>query len=90
MVCYCNNNYFHSYKYLKINAHLNIGTFERMFKCLHIRLSLDSDIGWGDSREVIQTWDGATPGESFRPGMGRLHGSHSDLGWGDSREVIQT
>ena len=34
------------------------------------------------------SWDGKTPGESFRPGMERLQGSHSVLGWKDSRGVI--
>ena len=34
------------------------------------------------------SWDGTTPGESFRPGIERLQGSHSVLGWNDSRGII--
>ena len=34
------------------------------------------------------SWDGKTPGQSFRPGMEGLQGSHSLLGLNDSRGVI--
>ena len=34
------------------------------------------------------SWDGKTPGESFRPGMEGLQGCHSLLGLNDSRGVI--
>ena len=43
-------------------------------------------MGWNDSGGVSP--GGTTPGESFCPGMERLHGSHSVLGWNDSRGVI--
>ena len=45
-----------------------------------------SVLALNDSRGVILSWDGTTPGESFCPGMERLQGSHSVLGWNDSRE----
>ena len=37
--------------------------------------------------EVILSWDGTTPGESFYPEIERLKGSPSVLGWNDSRGV---
>ena len=43
---------------------------------------------WNDSRVVFLSWDRATPGESFCPGMERLQVSHSVRGWNDSRGVI--
>ena len=43
-------------------------------------------LGWNDSRGVLLSWDGTTPGESFCPGMKHLQGSHSVLGWNYSRE----
>ena len=43
---------------------------------------------WNDSRGVILSWNGTTPGESFCPGIECLQGSHSVLGWNDSRGVI--
>ena len=46
-----------------------------------------SVLGWNDSRGVILSWDGTTPGKSFCPGLDRLQGSHSVLGWNDSRGV---
>ena len=42
--------------------------------------------GWNDSRGVLQSWDGTTPGDSFCHGMERLQGSQS--WWNDSRGVI--
>ena len=45
-------------------------------------------MGWNDSRGVFLSWDRATPGLSFRPGMERLQGSHSDPKRNDSRGVI--
>ena len=45
-------------------------------------------MGWNDSRGVILSWDGTTPGESLCPGMERLQGSHSFRGWNDSMGVI--
>ena len=36
--------------------------------------------GQKDSRGVILSWDGTTPGESFCPEIERLQGSHSVLG----------
>ena len=47
-----------------------------------------SFLGWNDSRGVILSWDGATPGEYFSPGMERLQGSHSVLGRNVSKGVI--
>ena len=47
-------------------------------------------MGWNDSRGVILSWDGTTPGESFCREMERLHGSDSVLGRNDSRGVILT
>ena len=47
-----------------------------------------SVLGWNDSRGVILSWDGTTPGESFSPEIERLHGSNSVLGWNDSRGVV--
>ena len=47
-----------------------------------------SVLGYNDSRGVLLSWDGTTPGESFSPRMERLQGSHSVLGWNDSRGVI--
>ena len=47
-----------------------------------------SVLGWIDSRGVILSWDGITPGESFCPGIEQLQGSHSVLGWNDCRGVI--
>ena len=44
--------------------------------------------GWNDSRGVILSGDGTTPGESFCPGMERLYGSDSVLEWNDSKGVI--
>ena len=38
-----------------------------------------SVLGRNDSRGVILSWDGTTPGESFYPGMERHQGSHSVL-----------
>ena len=35
---------------------------------------------WNDSRGVLLSWDGTTPGESFCPRIERLQGSHSVLG----------
>ena len=43
-------------------------------------------MGWNDSGGVNP--GGTTPGESFCPGMERLHRSPSVLGWNDSRGVI--
>ena len=34
------------------------------------------------------SWDGTTPGESFRPEIERLQGSPFVLGWNDSRGVL--
>ena len=45
-------------------------------------------MGCNDSRGVILSGDGTTPGESFCPRMERLQGSHSVRGWNDSRGVI--
>ena len=45
-----------------------------------------SVLGWNDSRGVIQSWDGTTPGDLFCHGMERLHWSQS--WWKDSRGVI--
>ena len=44
--------------------------------------------GWNDSRGVILTWDGTTPGESLCPGMERLQEGLSVLGWNDSSGVM--
>ena len=45
-------------------------------------------MGWNDSRGVILSWDGTTPGDSFSPGMERLQGSLSIPGQKDSRGFI--
>ena len=42
-------------------------------------------MGWNDSRGVILSLDGTTPGESYCAGMERLQGSPSVLGWNDSQ-----
>ena len=47
-------------------------------------------MGWNDSRGVILSWNGMTPGESFCTGMELLQGSHSVLGWNDSRGVLMS
>ena len=47
-------------------------------------------MGWNDSRGVILSWNGTTPGESFCTGMELLQGSLSQLGLNDSRGVILT
>ena len=46
-----------------------------------------SVLGWNDSRGVLQSWDGTTPGESFNPEMERLQGTPFVMGWNDSRGV---
>ena len=43
---------------------------------------------WNDSRGVLLSWDGTTPGESFLPGMERNQGNLGVLGWNDSSGVI--
>ena len=45
-----------------------------------------SVLGWNDSRGVLLSWNGTTPGESFCPGIDRLQRSHSVMGWNDSSE----
>ena len=40
-----------------------------------------------DSRGVILSWDGTTPGESFHSRTEGLQGSLCVLGWNDSRGV---
>ena len=40
---------------------------------------IHSLLGMNDSRGVLLSWDGTTPGESFCPGMERLQGSLSVL-----------
>ena len=47
-----------------------------------------SVLGCNNSRGVILSWDGTTPGESFCPGFERLHRSTSVLGRNDSRGDI--
>ena len=45
-------------------------------------------MGWNDSRGVILSLNGTTPGESFCAVMQRLQGSPSVLGWNDSQVVF--
>ena len=45
-------------------------------------------MGWDDSRGVILSLNGTTPGESFCPGIERLKGNLSVLGWKNSRGFI--
>ena len=45
-------------------------------------------LGWNDSRGVILSWDGTTPGKSICLGMERLQGSPSIQEQKDSRGVI--
>ena len=47
-----------------------------------------SVLGWNDSRGVLLSRDGTTPGESFSPGMKRLQRGHSVFGWNDSRKLL--
>ena len=47
-----------------------------------------SALGWNDSRGVILSSDGTTPGESFCPRLERLQGSDSVLGLNDCSGVI--
>ena len=45
-------------------------------------------MGWNDSRGVVPSLDGKTPGVSFRHERERLQGSLSVMGLNDSRGVI--
>ena len=66
---------------------------ERPLESIHPRMERPqggpSVLGWNDPREVLQAYDGTTPGGSFSHRMGRPQGGHSVLGWNDSMGVIQ-